>query len=119
MSIVEESWRPIAATLGFRDEEEMLKELYLKQGFSISEISHVVGYSRFNVRRRLILLHVPLRSRGGDNRSGRRKLAAIASEKILSGSPVNLAIEHGVHISTIFAERRLRRKECNSQPSAL
>lgn len=118
MSVIEESWRPVAQTLGFQSEEEMLKDLYVVQLFSLKELAHIVGYSPWSVRRRLIQHHIPLRGRGGDNRqSGKRKLSHIQLTKLMSVSPAALAVEYGVHISTVFAEKRLRREEWNSPQS--
>lgn len=114
MAQVEASWDPVAKTLGFENENEMLKYLYVQEKRSIGEIAKVVGFAPWSVRRRLLNLEVPLRRRGGPNHAGKRKLGHISDEE-LAGNPVKLACNHKVHISTVFAERRIR--SWNSAPS--
>lgn len=106
-----ESWQPIASTLGFRTEEEMLKHLYIQQAFSLSEMSKILGFSTWSVRRRLQLLGVPMKQRGGAaNRLGRRRLAHLTDAELEEGPIAVLAAKEDVHMSTIFAEKRLRRQ---------
>lgn len=107
MAQTEESWDPVAKTLGFESEGEMLKYFYVQERRSIKEIAKVVGFAAWTVRRRIQHLEIPLRSRGGPNHSGKRKLAHV-SDADLAGNPVKLAIKHNVHISTVFSERRIR-----------
>lgn len=107
-----ESWQPIANTLGFRTEEEMLKHLYVQQGFSLNELSKILGPSFWAIRRRLVLLGVPMRRRGGARqRLGRRRLKDVTMEELERKSPTELAAKYGVHVSTVFAEKRLRKGE--------
>lgn len=115
----EESWAPIAQTLGFQSEEEMLNHLYTLQRFSINQISRIVGYSGFSVRRRLILLNINLRGRGGPNNKGVRLLRSLTNEQLFDGSPSKLAEEHKVHISTVFAEKRFREGEKKQDVTAV
>lgn len=108
MPIIEESWQPLADTLGYSDEQEMLQDLYLKQTMSLMQIARVLGVSHVNVRRRLLNHGVPLRGRGGPNRTKRRLESIPDSE--LFGPKVNMqAYYRKVHPSTIFAERRRRK----------
>ena len=110
MAIIEESWGPEAKTLGFPNETTMLKHLYLEEECSIHQIAKILGYSPWSVRRRLLMLRVPLRSRGGAaNRAGRRKLKDVSDEELKMGGPPELAVRYDVSEATVFAEKRLRR----------
>lgn len=118
--MLSESWQPIADTLGFKSEEEMLKHLYLSQSFSLLQMKQVLGYSTYAIRRRLIEFGIPLRSRGGpDNRLGRRKLKDISDSKLLTTKSEALAEEFKVHVSTVFAEKRFRAAEKERFANAL
>lgn len=107
----EESWTPIAQLLGFDTEEEMLKHFYMIQSFSIKQISQVIGYSTFTVRRRLLLWHVNLRKRGGANHQGKRILRDLTDAELFDGASPVIAEKYNVHVSTISAERRFRKGE--------
>lgn len=114
MSAVEESWQSIADTLGFTDENEMLRHLYQEQGFSLNEIAKVVGYSTWTVRARLLRLGVELRGRGGaDIPRVKRKLSDLTDDELFHVSIQTLVKQHGVHPSTISSERRYRNKMKN------
>jgi hypothetical protein len=63
----EEPWTRQARALGFASEAEMLHHLYAEQFRSIRQMADMLGHSAFNVRRRLRLLRVKLRPRGGPN----------------------------------------------------
>lgn len=107
-----ESWQSVADTLGFRDEESMIKHLYAVQLFSLNEMSDILGYSSWAIRRKLIIYHVPMRSRGGPAcRLGRRRLKHLTDKELFEEKANGLAIKHNVHLSTVMAERRLRKKE--------
>jgi hypothetical protein len=107
-----ESWQPIADTLGFSSEEEMLKHLYIMQEFSLSQLRNILGYSTWAIRRRLIINGIPLRGKGGpNNRLGRRRLKELSDEELTQSSVVKTAEKHQVHISTVYAEIRLRERE--------
>lgn len=116
MSVIAESWDPIAKALGYETEREMLQDLYEIQGFSVSELSKRLGYAQNNVRRRLMFNDIPLRSRGGRNNRGGTRLAKLSDAELAKDARV-LAHEQQVHISTIFRERRIR-QQCNSAQSS-
>jgi len=67
MPTYEQPWTREARALGFASEAEMLNHLYLQQFRSIRQIAQMLGYSAFNVRRRLHRMGVKLRPRGGPN----------------------------------------------------
>lgn len=106
----EESWRDVADTLGFNSEEEMLRHLYTIQKFSINQISRIVGYTSFSVRRRLLMLSVVLRGRGGPNGQGKRALLHLSDAELWGESAEKLAIKLQCHPSTVYAEKRFRDK---------
>lgn len=111
MSIIEESWEPFAEALGYKDERDMLMRLYLNENYSIKEIAHILGPAPWSVRRRLVAHGIPLRSRGGPNKLGKRKLINIKDEDLFTTDVTELAILHNCSESTVFAERRLRRTQ--------
>ena len=107
-----ESWIPIAQTLGFESELEMLKHLYVQQDFSLSQMSSIIGYSTWTIRRRLLISGIPLKGRGGpNNREGRRRLKHVSDDDLCKYSAVDLAKQHQVHVSTVWAEIRFRKQE--------
>lgn len=113
MRWTEESWRPAAEALGFTSEEEMLRNLYLLQKHSIKQIAHTLGYSTFAVRRRLLILNVQMRQRGGDKRSGKHFLKDVTHEELFTTPREKLAEKYGVDPSTVSVERQRRKKELN------
>jgi len=110
MAQIEESWQPIAETLGYRNEEEMLKHLYNEQGFSLSQIAKIVGYSVWSVRRRLVMTGVVMRNRGGANNQMGRKLANVPDDEIFGGTYEVVARKFGVHTASVYLERQRRRR---------
>ena len=106
---IPESWDHHAHLLGYENEEEMLKDLYVKQGFSFADLSRKLGYSQGNVRRRLMFLGIPIRPRGGKNRTGITKLMKLSNLE-LAGKPDKIAEALDVSISTVFGERRRRKR---------
>lgn len=109
MPILEESWLPLANTLGFSTEEEMLRHFYQQMNFSLSEIAKVLGVAPWSVRRRLLNLRILLRARGGPNRVGKRRLQDVSDSELKHISPTALAKFYDVHIATVFGEKRLRK----------
>jgi hypothetical protein len=55
----------LAELLGFKDEEDMLRQLY--KHHSIHQIAAKLGYSDFTIRARLVRAGVKMRPRGGAN----------------------------------------------------
>lgn len=105
MSTLKESWLQIATTLGFENEKQMLTELY--KNYSINEIAERIGYSRNNVRARLVSLGITLKSRGGPNRLGKGKVQLLPDEALKSLTP-RKALELGFHPSAVYKEKRRR-----------
>lgn len=109
-----ENWQPLADTLGFRSEAEMLKNLYCVQNFSLSQLKSLLGYSVCSIRRRLIIHGIPLRGKGGpNNRLGKRRLKHLTDEELRGHPAIRVAEAHQVHLSTVYAEIRFRKETKN------
>lgn len=109
--IERESWQHVADALGFKSEEEMLKHLYVEQEFSLKQMSDILGYCVWSIRDRLGKLGVPVRGKGGPQRTGKRRLKHLTDEE-LENTPVReIAIKHQVHISTVHLEIATRKRE--------
>lgn len=104
-----ESWAPLAQTLGFSSEDDMLKHFYVAQGLSLKDMSAILGFSTFSIRRRLRKIGVPIRKRGGPNRQDKSLLSDVSDQELFEGSPAELAETHGVSMATVFNERRRRK----------
>lgn len=104
-----ESWLPIAHGLGFSSEEDMLKHLYVVQGFSLQGIGKMLGYSPTAVGARLRSYGLALRGRGGANNRGGSKLRRVSDAELFTAPVQHIAAVYGVHICTVFNERRRRR----------
>lgn len=106
-----ENWLPIANTLGFLTEREMFEDLYLKQEFSLSQLKGILGYSVWTIRNRLVRSGIPLRQRGGpNNRLGARRLKNLTLEELFQPAQ-KIVDKYHVHLSTVYAEVRFRKKE--------
>lgn len=110
MPILETSWLPVAQALGFESEKQMLQQLYEEAGFSLKELEHVIGFSYITVRRRLMDCGIKLRGRGGAHKVKRRKLLAVPDAELKFTPPNELALHYKVHLSTVFSEKRLRKR---------
>jgi transposase len=62
---VTKDWGAIALYLGYKDELEMLLDMYVEQGLSCKEIATRVGMGQPTVLRRLRLAGIERRPRGG------------------------------------------------------
>lgn len=106
MPTVAENWDPIASTLGYKNSKDMLIDLYVNQHFSIEDLAKRLGYSKNNLRRRLLMLGIQLRSRGGKNNLGKNVLKDVPDAEFQH--PREVANKYNVHISTVFSEKRRR-----------
>lgn len=105
-----EDWTQMSMGLGYPNEEEMLRDLYIQQHMSIAQIAYALGYAYGNVYRRLCTLRIPMRPRGGAN-NNKRILECVSNTQLFNNPPALLAEEFAVHISTVFKEKYLRLKE--------
>lgn len=111
MPILEQSWNREANTLGYESERAMLTEWYEAKGFSIAQISEILGYAQGSVRKRLVAFGITLRKPGGPNNLGKRKLRGVKDEELSTVKAEALAVQYDVHVGTVFKEKRLREKE--------
>lgn len=111
MPALEENWQPIALSLGYAHEKEMLKSLYEEDNFSIKDLAKLLGFAAWSVRRRLMIYGIPLRSRGGPNRTGKRSLLEVSDDELFGNTRDELAARYKVNPCTVSAERKLRK--CN------
>ncbi len=107
MPVLEDDWAGVWKTLGFSSEKEMLVDLYVNNGLSLAELSGVLGYSTFSIRRRILNHNIELRPRGGLNNLGKRVLAEISDEE-LNLSTLEVAAKFNVCSSTVYSERKYR-----------
>jgi hypothetical protein len=108
MPVMEESWNPIAQSLGYKNERDMLLRLYEHEQFSITQIAKVVGYAAWTVRRRLVQQGIKIRGRGGPNHT-QRKLQHVSDADIFNLDVSQVAIKYDCNESSVYSERRLRR----------
>lgn len=115
----EESWDQHAKTLGFANEEAMLKHLYVHSKMSLAEIAEVLGYSIFTIRSRLLRLGVDMRPRGGFNNAGNRTLRDVPYDELMGTPTIELCKKYNVHKTTVYTERRVRKHElCTNSATA-
>lgn len=67
-------WDLLARHSGYTDEREMLEDLYEEEGHSIAEIASRLGAGTATINRRLDLLGIKKRGRGGANRAREQSL---------------------------------------------
>jgi hypothetical protein len=113
MAQLPESWEPIAATLGYKNEKVMLQDLYITQGMSVSMLVKKLGFAQNNVRSHLIANGIQPRSRGGPNSLGKTKLRYLTDVELMEvkvGSIVTLngGTQFQVLNSTLYKEKRRR-----------
>jgi len=65
-------WNCFARSLGYKDERDMMEDMYANQRLPISEIANRIKVGTATISRRLSLLGVDKRSRGGANNPGRQ-----------------------------------------------
>jgi hypothetical protein len=98
------NWDSLADTLGYRDEEHMLSDMYLNQGFSLSLIADKLGNGKATIRRRLSLYNIERRSRGGANNPSLRRLYLHLLDQrwVYSASKKEVAQVIEAHPSTVW-----------------
>lgn len=121
MPKLHESWEAIAHTLSYKNEAEMLIDLYKVKTWSISQISKKLGYAQNAVRERLLLLGIKLRGRGGPNALGHTRLGHLTDEvlkKLKHGDVIKDKnnFDFQVNHATIYHEKK-RRELCISPQS--
>ena len=70
---------------GYASDYEMLEDLYNHKKMSLAQIGHLLGVNKYTVRNRLRKINIPIKPRGGDQRSPERILRARSNSKRLKG----------------------------------
>lgn len=65
--MLKEDWQALAKRLSYANEKEMFVDLYKTRGISVIELGKRLGFTRGTIARRLGLLGIIKRSRGGAN----------------------------------------------------
>jgi hypothetical protein len=120
-----ESWDPIAVRLGFNNEAEMLKAMYVDQGLSIQQMIKKLGYAQNSIRTRLKEAGVNLKPRGGPNAQGKTILKSLTNEELLKLKPVDLlnaenpdgSRKYNCTPNTLYKEKRRRNLICSTPVS--
>ena len=68
------SWNEIATTIGYKDEEQMLYDMYIKQRLSLITIGEKLGSGKATIRNRLIFYNIDRREKGGPNNPSQKRL---------------------------------------------
>jgi DeoR/GlpR family transcriptional regulator of sugar metabolism len=67
------NWDHLAQVRGYQDDRDLLESLYTKDKLSMSLMSQLLGVSKVSIRLKLKDLDIPIRPRGGANRTGSSK----------------------------------------------
>lgn len=109
------NWTDYARSIGYSSERDMLEDMYLKQGLSLSQICARIGCGLHTVNRHLDMLGISKRPRGGCNGSANqsRKLFLLDQRIVMKHNLYRLARLIGVSSSLLYKYRRtmLRQKE--------
>jgi hypothetical protein len=89
-----DDWDYTARQLGYKDERDLFQRLYVEEGRSISMLAQMLKSGTATISRRLDMLEISKRPRGGDNNSGRQmyKLTHLDQRVVLT-LPLNLLPE--------------------------
>lgn len=98
-----EDWDVIAEAHGFRTEEEMFRELYIRRGYSVSRVARVLKVSTTTVNRRIGNLGIAKRPRGGANYLPRQKRTLhYADQRVVHYEPLeDVARMFQIHPSAV------------------
>lgn len=104
----DETWATIASSIGYETEKIMWQDLYLDKNWSIGKIAIRLGYSNTVVRRRMSLLQLPMRKKGGPNNRGKgRRILDRFDKNFVLNAPVKSVLEKAnVTESTLWRYRR-------------
>lgn len=103
-------WDDLARSIGYRDERDMLEDMYERERMPISEIASRLGAGTATINRRLNLLGIAKRTRGGPNNEGRQayKLFHLDQRVVLRLDLSLLARATRVSRSLCYKYRRFR-----------
>jgi hypothetical protein len=107
------NWTDYARSIGYSSERDMLEDMYLKQGLSLSQICVRIGCGLHTVNRHLNDLGISKRSRGGCNGSANqsRKLFLLDQRVVMKHNLYRLARLIGVSSSLLYKYRRTMQRQ--------
>lgn len=97
-----------AQVLGYENEEEMVRELYLVKEMSSTLIGELLGTSYNTVLNLLKQYDIPTRTRGGANNT-KRILDLIPDSELFKAPPGELAEKYNCTKATVYNEKRRRK----------
>lgn len=108
--MLKEEWHLLATNLGYSNERDMFEDLYAEM--SLSEIAKRLNYSRAAIDRRINILGIPKRGRGGaNNRKNARDKVWRCDQRLvfqIGGTPLAKAL--GVSYQTLYNYTTLCKK---------
>lgn len=111
----DKNWDELAKQIGYGSKRDMLEDMYLTQGLSLSDIGARLGCGTYTVNRHLNMLDINKRGRGGCNGSSyqTRKLFYLDQRIIMTHPLTQLAKLINCSSSLIYKYRRniTRQKE--------
>ena len=102
--MAQEDWDNLARMLGYTDEEEMLRDLYEEERFSIAQIARKLGAGHATIARRMGIYDIAKRRRGGPNNRPKQtaRLHMLDQRLIWSSSSAQIARLLDMHVSTVW-----------------
>lgn len=103
-----QDWHHLSHTLGYSNKHEMLEDLYIKQGLSLTQIGDRLGCSPHCISRNLEREQIDRRNRGGKNNPSNQsfKLHLLDQRVVLNGNFVITAKHCFVSTSLLYHYRR-------------
>ncbi len=103
-----EDWGAIALYLGYKDEREMLIDMYEVQGLSCKQIAERVSMGQPTVLRRLRIAGIDRRPRGGAQSSQRQwaRLHMMDQRRVFGTGLSKLARQLKVSVSLVYKFKR-------------
>lgn len=100
-------WDEFCSQLGYKNEGDMWKDLYITKDLSITDIARKLNVSRNVVRAALARTNIPPRKRGGPNNS-RLVMTEELLEEVKKNGVMAVARRLGLDYSTLYKRLRLR-----------
>jgi hypothetical protein len=99
--VLKAEWEAYARRLGYPDERAMFKDLYERQGVSVIDLGDRLGFTRGTIARRLSLLGIVKRSRGGANNEFTQRFRLWRFDQRLLHCYSSGALEECLQISSV------------------
>jgi AcrR family transcriptional regulator len=106
-------WNAFAETIGYRDEEKMLRDMYYNHGLSLNEIADKLGVGKATIRGRMGMYDMQRRKRGGPNNQSLKRVALhlMDQRRVRSESIVEVAKAVSAHPSTVWKYLNTKEEE--------